>query len=108
MRGCRGAEAVDDAFAGEGVGVDDVCPGDDGVDPGRVLVLHGVSDVCELAVFEDEEVVDGGEAGERGGEGGDCVGARGGESEDVDVGFDEADFGGEFCVGKQGLVGGFD
>lgn len=65
------AQAADDALAGHGVRVRDVCPGCDPVDAGAVLQLHGAADVSELAVLEDEEVVAEGEGGESGDELGD-------------------------------------
>lgn len=83
------AQPADDALAGHGVRVRDVCPGRNVVDAGAVLQLHGAADVGELAVLKDEEVVADGEGGERGGEGGN--GGRCGEGDDVDVCFDEAE-----------------
>lgn len=56
-----------------------------------VLLLDGVADVDELAVFEDKEVVLVGE----GLEAGDGLFAEVGE--DVDVGFDDGDVGAEAC-----------
>lgn len=96
------AQALDDAFAWDGVRVGDVCPGCDAVDAAAVLVLHCAADVGELAVFEDEEVVLRREGLEGCGEGGDGVG--GCEGDYVDVGFDEADFRTEVC-GAGGSVG---
>lgn len=69
----------------------DVRPGDDVVDSAAVLVLHRRANVCEFAVFEDEDVVGGCEGLEGGYEGFD--GVWGGEGDYVDVRFDEAEFG---------------
>lgn len=50
-------ERVYDALTGEDAAVDDVRPFGDAEGAAVVLLLNGVADVDELAVFEDEEVV---------------------------------------------------
>lgn len=50
-------ERLDDALAGKDAGVDDVRPFGDAQHAALVLLLHGVANVDEFAVFEDQEVV---------------------------------------------------
>jgi hypothetical protein len=89
--GCLG-EGFDDAFTGEDGAVDDVGPFGDAEGAVVVLLLNGVADVDEFAVFKDEEVVLCGE----GVESVDCRLAEVGK--DVDVRFDHRDVGAQACA----------
>mgnify|MGYP001806933895 CR=1 FL=1 len=61
----HGFEAVNDAGPGHQVRIGDVAPVRDLVDAARVLRHHGVADVSELAVLENEEVCEGLQVGDR-------------------------------------------
>lgn len=92
VRGLGGlGEGFDDAFTGQDGAVDDVGPFGDAEGAVVVLLLDCVADVDEFAVFEDEEVVFGGEGFEAGN------GFFAEVGEDVDVGFDYGNIGAQAC-----------